>query len=312
MLGRTGLATLLLIDDSPTHRRLVTQAVESAQLFDRIVEACDGVEGLKILLGETVDLVLCDLEMPGFDGEKLLHIKQASPKCRDIPFVFLTGSEDRDRKARMLERGAHDLVDKPFHPPEIVARLRLHLRTKRLHDELVQKTETMARLSTTDPVTGLRTRRFLSEALSIEFLRARRYHTPLTVAMADLDHFKRVNDAHGHLAGDMVLQGVSGLLLQQLRATDMAGRYGGEEILVVLAQCELQSASVLAERWRSIVEDEVFEYPVGTPIKVQISLGVAQLDDAMSSPDALIERADEALYRAKSGGRNQIVLATDD
>jgi diguanylate cyclase (GGDEF)-like protein len=303
------LATLLLIDDSAAHRQAIRRTLEPVRLFDRVLEANDGVEGLKLLLNEDVDLVLCDLEMPGFDGEKLLHIKRASPTSRDIPFVFVTGRADPDRKARLIELGAHDLVGKPFHAAELVARMRLHLRTKRLHDELRQKTETMARLSTTDPVTGLRTRRYVSEALSIEFLRARRYHTPLAVVMADLDHFKRVNDDHGHLAGDLVLQGVAGLLLQQLRATDIAGRYGGEEILVVLAHNDRYAASVLAERWRMLVEQTVFESAAGESIEVRVSLGIADLEDGMRSPDHLLARADEALYQAKSAGRNQVVVA---
>jgi two-component system cell cycle response regulator len=303
------LATLLLIDDSASQRSETIAALAGARLFGRVLEASDGAEGLKLLLGEDVDLVVCDLEMPGFDGEKLLHIKCASPRTRAIPFVMLTACSDRGRRARLLELGAHDLVDKPAHAAELCARLKLHLRTKRLQDELLQKNELMARLSTTDPVTGLRTRRFVCEALSIEYLRARRYKTPLAIAMADLDHFKRVNDEHGHLAGDVVLQGVAGLLLQQLRATDCAGRYGGEEILLVTSQSDARAASVLAERWRAQVEAAVFDSGRGAQVRVRLSLGVAQLDEAMRTPDDLIARADEALYRAKAEGRNRLVVA---
>jgi len=302
------MATLLLIDDSRSHRERIVRTLASTAIFDRIIEATDGVSGLKSLLGESVDLVLCDLEMPGFDGEKLLHIKRASPLSREIPFVFLTACEDRDRRARLLELGAHDLIEKPCHPPELVARLKLHLRTKRLHDELIQKKETMARLSTTDPVTGLRTRRFVCDTLAVEILRSRRYQTSLAVVMADLDHFKQVNDVHGHLAGDLVLQGVSGLLLEQLRATDVAGRFGGEEILIVLAHNDASGASVLAERWRMRVDDAVFESDKGDRIRVQISLGVAQWDPSMKTMEHLLGRADAALYRAKSEGRNCVVI----
>lgn len=303
------MATLLLIDDSATHRGRIRQILAESGIFDRILEATDGVEGLKRLLNESVDLVLCDLEMPGFDGEKLLHIKRASPGSREIPFVFLTGCKDRDRCAQLLELGAHDLIEKPCHPPELAARLKVHLRTKRLHDELIQKKEAMARLSTTDPVTGLRTRRFVCDSLAIELLRSRRYHTPLSIVMADLDHFKQVNDVHGHLAGDLVLQGVSSLLLEQVRATDVAGRFGGEEILIVLAHNDAAGASVLAERWRMRVQEAAFESAKGAVIRVQISLGIAQLDPTMTTADQLLARADEALYRAKSDGRNCVVIA---
>ena len=142
-------ASILIIDDSAEHRAGIRRTLESTEIFDQILEADDGLRGLKLMLNEDIDLVLCDLEMPGLDGEKLLRAKQQS--LEGLPFLFLTGSPDRDRRARLLEAGASDVLTKPFHPPELVARLRLHLRTKRLQDELRVKNETLARLSTTDP-----------------------------------------------------------------------------------------------------------------------------------------------------------------
>jgi diguanylate cyclase (GGDEF)-like protein len=298
-----------MIDDSAAHRAEITRALGTASIFASVIEADDGLHGLKLLLNESVDVVLCDLEMPGFDGEKVLLIKQASPASRDIPFVFLTGSSDQDRKARLLELGASDVIDKPFFMPDLLARLKLQLRTKRLHDELRLKKETMARLSTTDAVTGLRTRRYISEVLSIEHLRARRYGSSLSILMADLDHFKLVNDEYGHLAGDAVLSGVAGLLLEQLRVTDVAGRYGGEEILVILAQNDVHGAQVLAERWRMSVDNARFASPDGRSIGVHISIGVAGYAPEMSAPEDLIARADDVLYQAKASGRNQVLVA---
>jgi two-component system cell cycle response regulator len=302
------LATLLVIDDSTAHRDAIREAVGPSGLFELIIEAVDGAQGLKLLLSEDVDVVLCDLEMPGFDGEQLLQVKQKSEGIREVPFVFVTGSEDPERKARLLELGAVDLISKPFHPRDLLARLNIQRRTKRLHDELRLKTETMSRLTTTDAVTGLRTRRYITEVLSIEFLRARRYGTALSVLMADLDHFKNVNDEYGHLAGDAVLNGVAGILLERVRATDVAGRYGGEEIMVILAQNDAEGGNVLAEHWRMLVEGARFPSHDGREISVQISIGVADFDPDMSSPEQLVQRADEALYKAKDGGRNQVVI----
>ena len=303
------MATLLIIDDSAVHRSQIAQAVSAEAIFDRIVEAEDGLRGLKFLLNDEVDVVLCDLEMPGLDGEKLLRVKEASPGSDNIPFLFLTASTDLDRRIRLLEGGAADLIVKPFHPGELVARLRLHLKVKRLQDELRVKNETLARLSTTDALTALRTRRYTDEVLAIEFLRARRYQSPLSVLMADLDHFKQVNDTYGHPTGDAVLRGVSSLLLSQLRATDVAGRYGGEEIIVVLAQSGLEGAELLANRWRGVVEETVFHTPDGDPVKVTISMGLAGYTPAVKSPDDLVSAADAALYRAKKAGRNQVAVA---
>jgi diguanylate cyclase (GGDEF)-like protein len=238
----------------------------------------------------------------------LLRVKEATPGTSNVPFVFLTASQDLDRRIRLLEGGAADLVVKPFHPGELVARLRLHLKVKRLQDELRVKNETLARLSTTDGLTGLRTRRYTNEVLSIEFLRARRYHSPLCVAMADLDHFKLVNDTHGHPTGDSVLRGVASLLLSQLRATDVAGRYGGEEFIVVLAQSELEGGRLLAERWRRAVAGATFEAPEGDAVSVQISIGLAAYDSEMKTAEDLVAAADAALYRAKEAGRNRIEM----
>jgi len=301
--------TLLIIDDSKTQRSQVLEAIGPAAIFDRVIEAEDGMRGLKYLLNEPVDVVLSDLEMPAFDGEKLLRVKQAAPGSSNVPFVFLTGSSDLDRRVRLLESGAADLIVKPFHPGELIARLRLHLKVKRLQDELRVKNETLARLSTTDSLTGLRTRHFTNEVLSIEFLRARRYRSPLNVLMADLDHFKKVNDTHGHPAGDAVLRGVASLLLSQMRATDVAGRYGGEEFLIVLAQSDIAGGAMMAERWRKSIEEEQFVTLEGTPIPATISIGIAAHDPSMTSPDDLIAAADAALYRAKNGGRNRVELA---
>jgi two-component system cell cycle response regulator len=300
------MARLLIIEDSPTHRSEIRAAVEPSQLFDTILEAEDGLAGLKMLLTETVDVVLCDLHMPGLDGEKLLRIKSQRGVSAEIPFLFLSASKNLEQHVRLLDGGACDTISKPFHPSELVARLRLHLKLKRLQDELREKNTMLARLSTTDPVTGLRTRRYATEVLSIEWIRARRYQTPLAVMMADLDHFKHVNDKYGHPAGDAVLRGVSEVLRQSLRASDVSGRYGGEEILVILPQTELDGAMQVANRWRQAVEAATFRAPDGRGVGVTVSIGVAIFDPSHTSAEDLVAAADEALYRAKHQGRNRV------
>jgi len=300
------MATILVIEDSESHRAEIRQAIDVSRLFDRVLEAADGIHGLKLLMSESVDVVLCDLEMPGLDGEKVMRVKNSSPRYTNVPLIFLTGSTDLDRRARLLKHGACDAIAKPFHPADLVARLELHLKVKRLQDELMVKNATLARLSTVDALTGLRTRRYVKELLSIEFLRVRRYVTPLSILMADLDHFKEVNDRHGHPGGDAVLQGVADCLLRSLRATDTAGRYGGEELLVVLPQNDGNGGVVLAERWRQAVEDATYKGPEGQPISVTISIGVAEYHEDFETPDDLVAAADKALYRAKAKGRNRV------
>lgn len=302
------MATLLLIDDSPAHRAEIRRAVEEEHIFDTILEAGDGFEGLKLLLSKTVDVVLCDLEMPGLDGEKLLQMKESRLQGREIPFLFLTATTDLDRKVRLLQSGAYDAIAKPFHTPDLVARLKLHLKIKRLSDELREKNEMLAHASKTDAVTGLGSRRYLTDVLAVEALCANRYKKALSVLIADLDHFKNVNDTHGHASGDVVLAGTASLLLKTLRATDVAGRWGGEEFVVVLRETDLVGAEKIAERWRAAVEAEVFRSTYGKPISVTVSIGVASFGGAHTTPDVLLSAADAALYKAKAQGRNCVVV----
>jgi diguanylate cyclase (GGDEF)-like protein len=302
------MATILVIDDSDVHRTEIRDALTASDQIDRILEAADGLRGLKLLLEESVDVVLCDLELPGLDGEKLLRVKNSSPGGANIPFLLITASTNQDRKARLLEDGACDAIAKPFHRGDLVARLHLHLKVKRLQDELIVKNAALARMSTIDVLTDLRTRRYVMDCLSIEFLRARRYSTPLTILMADLDHFKEVNDRFGHPGGDAVLRGVANMLLSELRATDVAGRYGGEELIVLLPQNSPDGAEVMAERWRSHVEGTSFELPDGRDATVTVSIGIAGFEEAFETPYDLVAAADSALYIAKQKGRNRIDL----
>jgi diguanylate cyclase (GGDEF)-like protein len=300
-------ATLLVIEDSAQQRAEVRAAVEESAAFDRILEAEDGVHGLKLLLSEAVDVVLCDLELPGLDGEKILRMRKAArgAEC-EIPFLFLSATTDHERRARLLRSGASDSITKPFHRAELVARLELHLKLVRLQRELLNKNKLLEQLSTTDALTGLRNRRYLTEILAVEFLRAKRYDTPLAVVMADIDHFKQVNDRHGHATGDSVLESVGGVLRRHLRGSDYGGRYGGEEFLMVLANADEDGASVFAERLRQEVEETMLRTDSGTALHVTLSLGVAAYSAGHQTPGDLVSQADEALYRAKQAGRNRV------
>ena len=268
------------------------------------------MRGLKLLLAEPVDVVLCDLEMPGLDGDKLLLRALGAPRrgrtCRSC-------SSPRRRTwggARGCSRTAPATRSRSRSIPiDLIARLRLHLKVKRLQDELLVKNATLARLSTVDELTGLRSRRYVSEVLSIEFQRARRYGTPLSLVMADLDHFKRVNDRYGHPGGDAVLQGVA------RAAAALAARDGRRRSLRrrgAAAWCCRRSmptgAMIMAERWRASVEHTDFQASDGRPIHAELSIGVAEYTTDLPNADALIVAADKALYTAKQNGRNRVEL----
>ncbi len=303
------MPSVLIIDDSATAREHVREVLEESGRFERILEACDGIAGLRLLLSQSVDAVICDLEMPGLDGEKLLAAQRGRSGGDELPFLFLTAQKDPDRMVRLLRNGACDIVRKPYHPAELLARLELHMRLRRLQAELRDKNAMLAEISITDLVTGLRNRRYVTEFLSIELLRAARYKSPLSVLLLDLDYFKRVNDTHGHKAGDSVLHEVGARLRASLRGTDLAGRFGGEEFLVVLPQTDTAGACTLGERIRQAVAEAPFEIGSGPPIPVTVSIGAASLQDATQTAEQLVEAADAALYAAKDGGRDRVVAA---
>jgi two-component system cell cycle response regulator len=159
-------STVLVIEDSAAHRAELRRALESSAEIGEITEAADGVAGLKALLSRAFDAVICDVELPGFDGEKLLAAKAQRPDLSDTPVLFVSANRDPARKARLLERGASDTIEKPFDAAELLARLGVHLRLRQLRDELREKNQQLEQLSTTDALTGLRNRRFAESFLS--------------------------------------------------------------------------------------------------------------------------------------------------
>ncbi len=296
------MPTILVIDDSVGQRAELRSALDGARHFDRILEAEDGLGGLRMLLSEDVDLALCDVEMPGLDGDKLIHVAAQ----RGIPILMLTSLVDERRRAHLFRQGARDVITKPFQPLDLTARIDLHLELVSLQRELEQKNVELEATSTTDALTGLRNRRYLDEALVLEFKRSVRQGTPLSIVMADIDHFKNLNDTYGHPGGDEVLRAVSDALRQNLRETDVAGRFGGEEFMVVLG-ASVDGAEIFAERWRQQVEALEVRLEGGST-GVTLSLGIAGRGAATVDPQSLVARADEALYDAKHRGRNCVVV----
>jgi diguanylate cyclase (GGDEF)-like protein len=299
------MASILIIEDSASQRAELRAALRQSGLFERILEADNGLHGLKLLLSEPVDLVICDLELPGLEGDKLLRMSN-SAEGRETPFLVLTGVDDSERKARLLRNGACDTITKPFHTADLIARIELHLKLQRLQRELIEKNKMLEELSTTDALTGLRNRRFLAETFSVEFQRAVRYGTDLTILMADLDHFKLINDHHGHLGGDAVLAEVARSLRSRLRATDVGGRYGGDELVVILSQVNTEGGLLMAERWRSEVEKRSIQLGEKRSVRTTLSIGVASYTPGFKDVAELVAAADSALYLAKDSGRNRV------
>lgn len=302
-------ATLLIIDDSPTMRQQIISTLKKVDLFDRFLEADNGLDGFKVLLGNPVDVVLCDLEMPGMDGLKFLALHNAREELRDVPVIILTGSENREQKVKGLEQGASDYVVKPFDQGELIARVKVQLKIKRLQDDLKAQNRRFEELSNTDPLTQLANRRFLMNVFEKEFLRSERHKHPLSLIMADIDHFKKINDTYGHQQGDLVLKAVADVMRGQLREYDLAARFGGEEFALILPETGLLQATQVAERVRERIAAMRFDGSLA-PMRMTISLGVATSPGAeIKGVNDLIRVADDALYTAKREGRNRVVVA---
>ena len=302
-------ANILIIDDSESATQAACRALASCGDAYRTVTAKDGLDGFKVLITSPVDLVLCDLMMKGMDGFKFLGLKRARPALGDIPVIMLTGAGAVTEKVKALDGGAADYLTKPFDDAELIARVRVHLKLRALQQELREKNEKLEELSNTDELTRLANRRHFMQVAEIELLRAKRYEHSLSCILIDLDHFKRVNDTYGHLAGDEVLRTVSSAIRSNVRQQDVAARYGGEELIIVLPETDVVGAEVVAERYRARIESLDIVYD-GLQIAVTGSFGVATFPDCdVDRVAALIGAADSALYQAKEQGRNRVCLA---
>jgi len=298
---------VLVADDSATVRSTLRHHLTGRGY--QVVEAEDGAQALERIRGARPDAVLLDVEMPGLDGRAVLTALQDDDELADIPVVFLTARADADAIAAGLEAGAHDYLRKPFEAVELVARVAAAVRVKHLQDELRRRYDELDRLSRLDALTALFNRGLLEEHLAELCSAARRDGLSVSVLMINLDLFKAVNDTYGHPIGDQVLRDTAADLGACVRGEDVPGRWGGEEFLVILPYIDAAGALAVGERIRAGVERLTITAPDGTPLAVTASVGVSTETGAAADPDDLVRRADEALYRAKSTGRNRVVAA---
>jgi two-component system, cell cycle response regulator len=284
---------ILIIDDSPDALAVATARL--AHEGHEIMCAGGGKEGLEAVGRDSPDLVLLDVDMPGMTGFEVCRRLKSEAVTSSIPVIFLSGSDGANDKVKGLDLGGVDFVTKPFDAFELCARVRAVLRTKRLQD-LLRKHAMI------DPLTELFNRRALDECIEREWARHLRHGGHLSVIMADIDHFKRVNDQYGHATGDEVLRQVARLLAAGCRESDTSARSGGEEFVVLAPEISVQGAAGLAERLRmSICSERLIVHD--KTLEITVSFGVAD-SEGRKSAGALLQAADEALYRAKSAGRN--------
>jgi diguanylate cyclase (GGDEF)-like protein len=285
--------TILVADDSMVVRAVVRRQLETDG--HTVVEAVNGAEAIDACREYRPDVILLDVEMPVLDGHATLARLKADPELKDIPVVFLTGRVDTADVVTGLHLGAHDYLRKPFEANELMARVSAALRTKWLQDELRARNAELDRVSRIDMLTNIYNRRHLDEHLRSVISSARRHDRTIGVLIVDIDHFKNVNDEHGHLAGDAVLREVAARLAQAMRTEDALGRWGGEEFLAVLTDTPPEGVRVMAERLRQVIAAAPFTLDDGSQIRVTVSVGHASgTEDA----EVLVHRADDARVAA--------------
>lgn len=302
---------VVIAEDDPVSRRLLEAKL--VKWGYEVVVTRDGEEALAALRGEDAPrLAILDWMMPGMDGVDVCR-KIRTEVGKPYTYIILLTALHRDEDlVAGMEAGADDYITKPFKANELRVRLRAGRRIIELQNELIEAREALREQATHDPLTGLWNHGEILRILGRQLSRVERDGGCVSVIMADLDHFKRVNDTHGHMAGDAVLRLTSRRMLTQVRDYDYIGRYGGEEFFMVLPGCCEDTAQALAERLRLCICSEAMDIPEGA-VSLTISLGVATRSQGESKDiNSLIQTADQALYRAKEKGRNRVETSTGE
>jgi diguanylate cyclase (GGDEF)-like protein len=299
---------ILIAEDDPALRHIL-QDILSKWGYE-VVDTKDGNEACQILLSEDAPkLAILDWKMPGMEGIEICR-KVRGNEAGDYTYIILLTSQHRDEDLVIgMEAGADDYIIKPFKHNELRVRLRAGRRIIELQNELIAAREFLHAKATHDSLTGLLNHEEILGILDKELARSERDGVCVSIIMADIDHFKKVNDTHGHMAGDAVLHITAKKMQSMMRAYDSIGRYGGEEFLIVLPECCKECAVAFAERLCSFISSDKMDTPEGM-IPITISLGVAASgNDSGRIEPSLVKAADTALYKAKMNGRNRVETA---
>jgi two-component system cell cycle response regulator len=289
-------ARVLVVDDTPLNVKLLTLRLEYE---DYIVNtAANGLEALAKIEADKPDIVLLDVMMPGLDGFETCRRIRANPATAHIPVVMVTALRDVDDLVRGFEAGADDFLTIPVNSLALIARIRSQLRQKRYSESLLEQ-------SLIDPLTGAFNCRYLEAQVPRLIARCRAAHKPIAVLMIDVDHFKRINDEHGHAAGNHVLKEIVNRITSALRPSDLVARMGGEEFAVVMPETDLHAGHRIAERLCSRIAGTLV-----ADVAITVSIGAAVIppDTEEEEPDSALRRADAALYEAKRAGRNRAMV----
>ncbi len=298
-------ARILLIEDLPGDAKLVREVLSREH---EVVHMTDTETALRTASIEPFDLIIISVELKDSDGLRLCSQLRSRDVTRNLPLLVLIAENATTKLAKALDLGVSDYLYKPIDSNELIARTRNQVRHKRYQDILRTTYHRSISLAVTDTLTGLYNRLYLTSHLGSLLERVVEEDKPLAIAMIDVDHFKDVNDRHGHAVGDEVLREIAHRLDQFSRATDLVARLGGEEFVIVMPETTVEAAQLVTARLRREVASAPFgTTPVEGGLAVTVSIGVAGMLGDDDTPESLLKRADDALYAAKRGGRNRVI-----
>lgn len=318
---------ILIVDDDPAQLRLMEKLLSKGP--HRILKATNGKEAMQTVLSQAPRIVITDWMMSGMDGLDLCRALRQHEGVRFVYVIIVTANCGADMLAQAFDAGADDYIAKPLSEVELSSRVRAGARTVQLESDLAKQkrelhlvnaemalahrrlnevNDQLRAMATTDELTGLINRREAMSCLQTLWDSQDRYGQTFACIMIDVDRFKAFNDSHGHAVGDRVLKETARVLAQNTRRTDKVCRIGGEEFLVLSPHVGVDGATVCAEHLRAAVEQHAVDVE-GFELHLTISLGVAERSPDMTRPDDILKAADEALYRSKAAGRNQVTVA---
>ena len=296
---------VLLVDDHPRSAARILQAL--AKAHDAYVEP-DMHAALQRVTDNNFDLLVVSLSLSNADGLRLCSQVRSLDKIRHLPIIILVEPGDEARLMRGLEMGINDYLMRPIDRHEMLARIKTQIKRKRYSDFLRMRLEQSIEQAVTDPLTGLHNRRYMETHLHGLVHESITDGRPLSILIADIDYFKRINDTYGHDAGDLVLQEFSERFRMNIRGQDLACRMGGEEFVIIMPDTTLNVGYQIAERIRTCVAELPFTIGTGEQVSLTASVGIATIQARTDTQKTLLKRADNALYEAKHQGRNRVVM----
>jgi two-component system cell cycle response regulator len=294
---------ILVVDDNA---RSAARMCDWLQLVHKPVLVSNPQAAMNELAENEFDLMIVSLTLTGADGLRLCSQVRSADRTRHLPLIVAVEPGSEARLLRALDMGINDYIMRPVDPNELLARVRTQVKRKRYSDHLRNRLEESIEASIVDPLTGLHNRRYMETHLTTLVDEARRSGRALSVLLADIDHFKQVNDTYGHDVGDAVLKEFSTRFRRNTRGIDLACRYGGEEFLVIMPDTAMARAYQVGERLRVAIAADAFPIKPAGGIHLTASVGLATLERPDDTPETVFRRADSALFAAKRRGRNRV------